>query len=31
MSGDAIQSVLQEDRQFPPPEAFSADAHISSE
>ena len=31
MSGDAIQSVLQEDRQFPAPEAFSAEAHISSE
>ncbi len=31
MSGDAIQSVLQEDRQFPPSEAFSAQAHISSE
>jgi len=31
MSDDAIQSVLQENRQFPPAEAFSADAHISSD
>ena len=31
MSDDAIQSVLQENRQFPPSEAFSADAHISSD
>ena len=31
MSGDAIESVLKEDRRFPPPEAFAADAHISSE
>ena len=29
MSGDAIQSVLQENRQFPPSETFAADAHIS--
>ncbi len=31
MSDDAIQSVLKENRQFPPAEAFSADAHISSD
>ena len=31
MSGDAIQSVLKEDRQFPPMEAFAANANISSE
>ena len=31
MSDDAIQSVLQENRQFPPSEAISADAHISSD
>ncbi|MFP6769002.1 MAG: acetyl-coenzyme A synthetase N-terminal domain-containing protein, partial [Planctomycetaceae bacterium] len=31
MSDDAIESVLQETRSFPPPEAFAAEAHISSE
>ena len=27
---DTVQSVLQESRQFPPPQAFSSQAHISS-
>jgi len=30
-SGDSITSVLQEDRKFPPPREFSAQAHIQSE
>ncbi|MDA0282103.1 MAG: hypothetical protein O3B86_02000, partial [Planctomycetota bacterium] len=28
---DAIESVLHEDRKFPPPAEFTANAHISSE
>ena len=31
MSGDRIESVLKEDRQFPPSADFTAQAHISSE
>lgn len=30
-SGDAIESVLQEQRKFPPPPDFAANAHIKSE
>ena len=30
-SSDSIESVLQESRKFPPPESFSAEAHIKSE
>ncbi len=30
-SADSIESVLQETRKFPPPEAFSAEAHIKTE
>jgi len=30
-TGDSIESVLQETRKFPPPESFSAEAHIKSE
>ncbi len=30
-SSDSIESVLHENRKFPPPESFSAEAHIKSE